>query len=233
MHIIEEEGFVTDVEQHCQTRINELRTQYSDSIQVLSSTQRARYRPIILESGIPEQIELELPEELTVSASSDARAGHLYVNDQSQFHCDLNGLEDECLQRFQSEEGFIGWYRNPIREVSGLRIPYRVEDNQNPYDCGTQYGKFADFLVVRKVGDDCVVDIYEPHAPRDETRPWFRIAQGFSYFAELHGDCFGRIIMSAEHDGDIRYFDFQNEQEREIAYSSDSFLEFWNAPRDN
>ena len=231
--LINQEEFIAEVERHCQTRIDELREEYSDGIQGLSAARRVPYRSIILEQGIPEQIEFEPPAELTVSESTEARNSHLYVNDQYQFHCDLTGLERDCLGTFSGEEEFVGWYRNPTRDVSGLRIPYRVEDNQNPYDCGTQYGKFPDFLVVRKVGDDCVVDIYEPHAPMNETRPWYRIAQGFAHFAERHGESFGRIIMSAEHDRDIRYFDFQNEQEREIAYSSDSFLEFWNAPRDN
>ena len=181
----------------------------------------------------PEQIEFEPPVELTVSESTEARSGHLYVNDQSQFHYDLTGLESPCLTRFLGEEEFVGWYRNPTREVSGLRIPYRVEDDQNPYDCGTQHGKFPDFLVVRKVGDDCVVDIYEPHAPMNETKPWHRIAQGFAHFAERHGDSFGRIIMSASHDGNTRYFDFKEEREREIAYNSSDFIEFWNTDRND
>ena len=52
---------------------------------------------------------------------------------------------------------------------------------------------FPDLVVVRKVGDDYVFDILQPHNPALGDN--FEKAVGFAKFAERHGALFGRIEM--------------------------------------
>ena len=229
--LLSQEEFITAIKQHCNDRIDTLRVEHITAIRELSNTAQNQYRPIIHEQGNPEEVQFNPPTELIVSQSDEAQSGHLYTNDGT-FFCKLNNLEIVCLDRIRGEEGFIGWYLNPKSGENSLSIPYRTEDSNNPYTHGTQTAKHPDFLAVRKVGDGYIVDIYEPHAAINEAKPWFRIAQGFAYFAEEHGESFGRIQMSVTRNGEYLTFDFNDEQERQIAYQSQSNEEFWNTARE-
>ena len=52
---------------------------------------------------------------------------------------------------------------------------------------------FPDFLVIRKLGDNYIVDILEPHR-EDLDDNWVK-AKGLAKFAEKHWNSFGRIEL--------------------------------------
>lgn len=59
------------------------------------------------------------------------------------------------LKAEQANPDFVCWLRNLDRKPWSLTIPYTLNNDVKPM--------YPDFLIVRKSGDDLVVDILEPH----------------------------------------------------------------------
>lgn len=92
------------------------------------------------------------------------------------------------MKEEQLREDFVCWIRNPQRANWAMCIPYKKENNEI-------HEMYPDFLIVRRVGDEYIVDILEPHDPG--RRDNFGKARGLAEYAK-HNTGIGRIQLIRE-----------------------------------
>lgn len=131
-----------------------------------------------------------LPENIIVRQDKDGEYfnDHLFVNEQTgKARLKLNGWEIDVLNEERSRDDFITWIRNTSRANWSLTIPYEINGDIKP--------AYPDFIIVRKDGQDIVVDILEPHNPDYEDN--LPKAKGFAKYARENPGL-GRIELIRE-----------------------------------
>lgn len=91
---------------------------------------------------------------------------------------------------------------------------------QEEYNKAQEVAKDPDFLVVRKDGDNHIVDILEPHSPALSDN--YAKAKGLAQFAAKHAMAFGRIEMIRMVGKDIRRLDLIDAATRKKVLKVDS-----------
>ena len=82
-----------------------------------------------------------------------------------------------------------------------------------PYDSpGTTSAMYPDFLVTRKDGEGCLVDILEPHS--SSLTDSYAKAKGLAKYAQKHYNEFGRIEFIRVNNGKIRRLDLNDDETR-------------------
>ena len=204
---------------------------HESSLSTLSESARIELERFMLLDAEPRPTNLVVGQTALVALGDTEMPRHLFSNGGIS-RPDISAYEREYLDMYTarcSDPEKTGWYRNPINQESGLRIPYRESDFENPYSEGTRVGKYPDMLFFRRENDKLIVDILEPHGQHLED--WMYAAHGFAHFAELHGDEYGHIVLATkpenDRNGDFFEFDFNDQTVREAlrnASCKDDFI---------
>jgi type III restriction enzyme len=95
-----------------------------------------------------------------------------------------NSWEQAALElELQDGRGVVGWYRNPNSGRAALSVPY--------YTNGRLALLHPDFVFVREIGGDLVVDIIDPHLDHGDSREKWK---GLAWYAAEHSDLIRRAI---------------------------------------
>lgn len=137
---------------------------------------------------------------------------HLYLDANGHFVAVLNTWEQPVIEEEMARSDFVGWLRNVPRKPWALALPYELGGAARPM--------YPDFLVVRKDGDNHIVDILEPHSPALSDN--YAKAKGLAQFAAKHAMAFGRIEMIRIVGKDIRRLDLIDAATRKKVLKVDS-----------
>lgn len=155
------------------------------AIMALSPSHREKYRRLQGLAKEPHAFLVTYPEIIQLTKKGENLKKHLYADSAGRFHAELNSWEDRVLCKEMERKDFAFWLRNVDRQQWSLNVPYQIG--------GEWHGFFPDFLILRKVKSDLVVDILEPHdTTRTDSLPK---AQALARYAERHGDSFVRILL--------------------------------------
>lgn len=209
--------------------LEELIETHEPSLHALSESARIELERFMLLDAEPRPANLVVGQTALVALGDIEIPRHLFSNGGVS-RPDISSYEREYLDMYTtrcSDPEMTGWYRNPINQESGLRIPYRESDFENPYLEGTRVGKYPDMLFFRRENDKLIVDILEPHGSHLDD--WMYVAHGFAHFAELHGDEYGRIVLATKpaNSRNFSEFDFNDQTVREAlrnASCQDDFI---------
>ena len=119
---------------------------------------RKRYENIVADGDPVSQKSFHLPDYISIQSSEGGTSfsDHLFVDEATgTVTFKLTSWEDKTLKEEQQRVDFVTWLRNPARGAWALCIPY-VMNNENK-------SMYPDFVIVRKVNDNYVLDILEPH----------------------------------------------------------------------
>lgn len=203
--LLQERAVWERLEKACGQRIEQLLADYRQAIRELPTSQQEEYHRIRRRAKDPQTVPLVLPQSIEVQPEGVRWLHHLYVDHEGGFGWNANTWEDAVLKAERSRPGFVGFLRNTPRKEWALRVPYELRGEIKPL--------FPDLIVFRRVGEQLVADLLDPHDPglRDAVEK----AHGLAAFAERHGDQFGRIelIMLDEHQT-IRRLDVTRESVR-------------------
>lgn len=158
---------------------NALYDKHKKAISKLPEAKRRQYDRLRLATAKPADVPWSLPESIDWrrALGETQYAAHLFVDTAGQFACKLVGWEPGLLAEELVRGDVAGWLRNQPHKPWSLEIPYETGGEVRPM--------FPDFVVVRKVGEQFLVDILEPHDPsRDDNVDKVR---GLARFAERHG----------------------------------------------
>ncbi len=100
----------------------------------------------------------------------------------------LNGWEEKVLEEERQREDFVCWIRNSARKNFSLGIAYKDERNEDKLF-------YPDFLIVRRVKGEYIVDILEPHDPN--RRDNIGKARSLAAYAEKNSQI-GRVELIRE-----------------------------------
>jgi type III restriction enzyme len=175
-------------------------------IQALPAAKREPFQKLNQAGGKAVEEMWELPQQIVEKSSGPAWKQHLYCDASGDFHATLNTWESAVLAEAMKEPGFVGWLRNPSRGAWALCIPY---------DLGDTKAFYPDFVIVRQVKGNFVVDVVEPH---DDSRAdtWAK-AKGLAIFADKHSLQFGRLMIARKRDEQLEYADMSEPTTREKA----------------
>jgi type III restriction enzyme len=175
------------LEAQAETAFDALYDQHKKAIFKLKEQRRANYEKLRLATAQPKEVPWHLPVaiDFTRLPTDPLWEQHLYVESNGQFRAGLSPWEAAVLKEELAKSGVVGWLRNLDRKPWSLEIPYASGGDVRPM--------FPDLVVVRKEGNDFVIDILEPHDPSLSDN--FEKAVGLAMFAEKHGALFGRIQL--------------------------------------
>ena len=190
------------LEKFSQKRFHNLNDEYRRKIAKYSSSINREYERIVDDSDILTEHNFTLPETITVKPDKNGKEyrDHLFVAKNTGTACiKLNGWEEGILQEEQQRKDFVCWIRNPQnRNIAWtMCIPYQKENNETHIMC-------PDLLIVRRVEDEYIVDILEPHDP--ERRDNVGKARGFAEYARKNNGI-GRLQLIREmNKAGLKYF---------------------------
>lgn len=198
-----------ELENVCKLRLNELFETHKLAIKALSTSEQEKYNIIRGQSKIPEKIEFIAPTQILFygdirSSDYELYDKHLYITDKGVFPAKLNGWEKATIEAEILREDVVGWLRNFDRKTWSFSIPYE--------DAGKIKPMYPDFLVVRKLGDNLIIDILEPH--RDDLDDNWKKAVGLAKFAGEHWNSFGRIELIRKSGTRLKRLNFNDENVR-------------------
>jgi type III restriction enzyme len=148
--------------------------------------------------------EIQYPATIRGKVSDQPLKKHVYVTDENLFPGDLNGPEERIIGEELQKKEVVAWLRNMDRKEWALTIPYEVD--------GEERAMYPDFLVVRRVNNELVVDIIDPHSIGLADAP--AKAAGIAKFAAQHADAFGRIELILLDGAKEKRLDLTNESVR-------------------
>ena len=120
---------------------------------------KKRYDDIVSDGDIVSKHNFRLPEMIRVPHETEGKlySDHLFVDDSGTALIKLNNWESAVIAEEEQGEDFVCWLRNPSRGSWALCIPYEINGEKKP--------TYPDFLIIRRIGFEYVVDILEPHDP--------------------------------------------------------------------
>jgi len=216
--LLQNEAVWQKLERSCGGKVQELFRKHFDTIKKLSSGRQECYWRLRRIAKHPEPEPLLLPPSITVKKEGANFDKHLFVDDNGKFCAQLNTWETQIINNELSKREVIGWLRNLPRKPWSLCVPYKLG--------GENKGCYPDFIVLRLVGSEIVVDIIEPH--RTNLTDAVPKAKGLAEYARKHGDQFGRIeYIIVGRGGEIKRLDLNKEviRERVLKVETQSHLE--------
>jgi type III restriction enzyme len=198
------------VEQVCGERIDSLFDQHKIAIRSLPSSERERYDKIREQAKEPEPVHFHTPPSILVNVDrSDPRFSlydkHLYVENE-RLPAVFNGWERTTIEAEIQRDEVVAWLRNYERKSWALCVPYKDGDKYK--------SMYPDFLVVRKEGDNYIVDILEPH--REDLDDSWKKAVGLAEFARKHGNSFGNIEIIHKRGSLLKRLNLNNASVRRV-----------------
>lgn len=118
---------------------------------------REEYERIVKDGDAVSEYPLNLPSTVELKKDQDGLiyTDHLFADAEGKAQFKLNTWEQPVLQAEQANPEFVCWLRNLDRKPWSLTIPYISNNDEKPM--------YPDFLVVRRSGNDLIVDVLEPH----------------------------------------------------------------------
>ena len=199
---------LSKLEKFSKSRFHELNDNYRRKIAKLPANIKREYEKIVADSDIITEHNFTLPEIINIPHDKDGKIfrTHLFVEKITGTACiKLNGWEDEILKLEQQRADFICWLRNPQRAAWALCIPYRQENNEI-------HSMYPDFLIVRKLDGEYIVDILEPHDP--SRRDNIGKAKGLAEYAKQNSGV-GRIQLIRKFGENFQRLDLSKGEIRE------------------
>jgi len=175
------------IESAAEQAFNALYDRHKKAISRLPEARRRLYDRLRLATAQPADVPWTLPDSIDWRrAEGEAPQDlHLYVEPSGAFACKLTGWEPDLLAEELARGDIVGWLRNLPHKPWSLEIPCEVGAEVRPM--------FPDFVMVRREGNELLVDILEPHdLSRDDN---VAKARALARFAERHGGHFGRIQL--------------------------------------
>lgn len=192
---VAENDCIEQLETFSKKHFHELNDNYRRTIAKYSAKIKKEYEKIIADSDIITEHNFNLPETITVPHDNNGKEykDHLFVDEKTgTARIKLNGWEENILKEEQKQKDFICWIRNPQNKnnVWAMCIPYQKEDNTVHVMC-------PDLIIVRRIDEEYIVDILEPHDP--ERRDNVGKAKGFAEYARQNNGI-GRLQLIREYD---------------------------------
>lgn len=147
---------------------------------------KKKYDDIVSDGDLVSKHSFRLPETIRVPHEMQGSLynNHLFVDDSGTALINLNGWERKVIAEEEQKDDFECWLRNPSRGSWALCIPYELDGEQKP--------TYPDFLIIRRLGSEYVVDILEPHDPSRQDN--LGKAKGFAEYARQNPGV-GRIQL--------------------------------------
>ena len=139
---------------------------------------------VIDRSGRPSNHDWNLPERIVERREGTSWSKHLFCSENLTFLTKLNTWENAVIETEMKRPDFVGWLRNRERATWALCLPYEYAGIKSFY---------PDFIILRKDGNNLVVDVLEPHRPNEGDT--FAKAKGLAQYAREHGHMFGRLLL--------------------------------------
>lgn len=176
------------------------------AIKQLPASDRSRFQQLNLASGTAIEHEWVLPHQIVEKPGRSIWQNHLYADAKGEFAADLNGWETAFLNWTHTQNDFLCWLRNTPRRDWAFCIPYENAGEKAFY---------PDFVIVRKQGEDYVVDLLEPH---DDKRldTWAKV-KGLARFADAHAISWGRLLVGRKFGETLEVVDVADLKFREKA----------------
>ena len=147
---------------------------------------RQAFRDIEGAGADPEQTTISVPPIVEWTKASKEWPKHLYVDDEGKFYEDFkSSWERKVVEIEVKRKGVVGWLRNLDRKPWSLCVPRKEVTGWVPF--------FPDFIFFRKLGDNVIADIIDPHLLAAEDMP--TRAVWLADYANKHADQYGRIEM--------------------------------------
>lgn len=205
------------LESACKVRCEVLLKQNKGAIKKLTTAEREEYNKVQEIAKDPEALSFLPPAEMMLAVDAKDPSfrcydEHMYVDTTGHFMAVLNTWEHPVIEAEIARNDVVGWLRNLPRKPWALSLPYEFGGENRPM--------YPDFLVVRKVGDDHIVDILEPHSPA--LTDSYAKAKGLAQFAAKHAMYFGRIELSRLVGNDIKRLDLMDATNRKRVLAVDS-----------
>jgi len=150
---------MAELEKYAKTTYHNLNDAHRRETVKLPDKFKMQYDRIVSDGDIVSKHNFKLPETITPlrEDSGKAYADHLFVDDNGVAIIKLNSWEERVIAEEETGSDFICWIRNPSRGSWAMCIPYESDNIKKPM--------YPDFLIVRNVNSEYVVDILEPHDP--------------------------------------------------------------------
>ncbi len=152
-------GCMDSLNEYAKSMFHGLNDTYRRRTVSLPERLKKKYDDIVSDGDVVSKHNFRLPETIKMPREYDGviYKDHLFVDDSGTALINLNGWERKVIAIEQKRDDFVCWIRNPSRGSWALRIPYEIGGDIKP--------TYPDFLIVRRVESDYVVDILEPHDP--------------------------------------------------------------------
>jgi len=179
---------------------------HASKINGLPEVQQQQYNDVRRLAAEPEEIHVKYLDSIQGKKASTSWQHHLYVDEKGRYPAKFNTWETAVLEEELENKQLVGWLRNPDRKEWSLCVPYIVNAEARAF--------FPDFLFLRKVGKDFIVDILDPHLPTlEDAAPK---AVGLATYADKHAHLFGRIELIIVEGDAIKRLDLTNERVRNL-----------------
>ena len=163
------------------------------AIEALSPDRREPYRQVWQTASDPVEITMSsMPDSIRGKRQGNNWDNHLYVDDDEKLPSKFNTWETKTLEEEQDRDDHVAFLRNEDRKAWALRIPWTSRE-------GGRKPVYPDFITFRRVGDQIVVGVLDPHNP-DLEDSW-RKAIGMAEYVQEHHlllECFDLIVVDGE-----------------------------------
>lgn len=191
---------VKRVEAEAQRTVQDwLETTHKITINVLPEPRQQEYREIQRLASDPQQTTIAYPIIIDGTRSDTTWDKHLYVDVDGKYPEKFkSSWETTLMQRELTRSDVVGWLRNPDRKPWSFTVPFWLTSECKPF--------YPDFLLVRLVDGQYVIDILDPHLPNQEDS--VPKARGLAEYADKHWTKFGRIeLIQVDDNGQIQRLD--------------------------
>ena len=144
---------------YAKDKFHEMNDAYRRQTVMLPERLKKKYDDIVSDGDIVSKHNFRIPEKICVPHETDGElySDHLFVDDSGTCMINLNGWEKKVIAEEEQQEDFVCWLRNPPRGSWSLCVPYDADSEKKPM--------YPDFLIIRRDGNEYIVDILEPHNP--------------------------------------------------------------------
>lgn len=148
-----------DLNAFAKDQFHELNDAHRRDTVTLPDKFRKRYDDIVSDGDIVSKHSFQLPETIRSPRETEGKSysDHLFVDDSGTAIINLNGWEQKVIAEEEQQDDFVCWIRNPSRGSWALCIPYEIAGEKKP--------AYPDFLIIRRDGQQYIIDILEPHNP--------------------------------------------------------------------
>jgi type III restriction enzyme len=183
--LLRDPGTIVSLNNIADKRFAALEKSTRSKVNSLPEANRNRYREIVDRSGRPESHEWSLPERILERREEGTSwTNHLFCAEDGTFQAKLNTWEKAVIETQMRGSDFLGWLRNRQRASWALCVSYEFGGTRSFY---------PDFIVIRRKGDELIIDVLEPHRPNEDDT--FAKAKGLAQYARTHGHLFGRLLI--------------------------------------